>query len=1570
MSQIVKLRRSSVPGQKPTNSNLQLGELALNTSDGKVYMSKSGSLGPSVEELISTNTVNTGSVNISGSFNLEGNQSITGSLLIGTGSFHPNNPEILHVQNSGSINIAHFQANNESYVQINVKNTNSGTGSSGDIVVTADNGNEGIHYVDMGINSSTYNAGYVGYANDAYLINAGKDLYVGTLGGINHPSNVKLFAQNNWENPQIEISGSKQISFNTGSVSSGYTYEFSGSIKADHNLNVVGHVTANQFTGSALGLTNVPFHITGSDVEGNTYNKQFTKLQFDDSTGLNVSESVPGTAFISIGSHFKDIFVSGSPILSATGSDAFEIIPLGGIQVTTSITDTNANGYVKELTISTTNLSSSINNRIDIITGSLDGIINSFEIFSGSLETFTSSVVLTSQTSSMNVLSASYALTAAFALNAGAGGTGGGAAIGSYNSLIVTSAASTWSFQHNTGQKYPIFQVFDNNGYVVIPSQIRAIDDDNAEIIFPSAQTGRVIASLGGGNGTTLPFTSSSLWTVNHNLNTDYPDVTIWDSNRNIIFPNRIESVNSNQVKIYFSQAISGHVSLSRGGHIVSGSGAIGLSDITWVNLLNKPSGLVSGSSQLTGSYDTRYVLSGSITQTTWDNIANKPSGLISGSVQVELTGTTGYSTFSSSISSSIGSLSSSVATTTSGLTSTITTLSSSLSGSIDSLSSSVASINNTQNGRLDSLETASGSIRTDFNSFTSSYTTVSGSLDSRLDVLEAYSGSQLVPSSSMSFRTLETSVYCKNITGVQINKGTVVRIVGSVGDNPLIAPASLLTEGSSANTLGIATQNIPNDDFGMVITEGILIGVNTSGMTAGDLLYLGANGTFTTSPPAAPNHGVRLGEVLRVQQNQGSIYVRVDNGIELNEAHDVIYSSISHGDLLIRSGSVWKNSKSLEGSYVVTGSLTITQNLTVLGSSSITYVTSSQLQVATSTISVNVFEPAERFGGLKVYDSGSSSATASLLWDSLHNHWVYQNVSGSNYSGGMLIAGPRNTGSLGDEPNLINGRIVKSVGGDHIDNSIISETGTTITIAGDLVANSITGAFDYFGLVNRPTLVSGSSQINYSGLTGIPSGIVSGSEQLTGSYDTRYVLSGSITQTTWDNIASKPNDIVSSSNQISAFGFLETGSFNTYTSSNDGRVSSLESFTASLNTNYVSETEFGTYTGSINTFTSSLNTYTSSNDGRVSSLESKTGSYATTGSNSFIGTENVTGSLIVSNSLNVIGFQNVTGSLIVSNSLKVIGTQNINGNLSVTGSVVISGSLDISNANVDNSRYLHTQGSASTTWTIVHNLNYNYPNIIVYDASNKVMLPDEITSIDANTTQVTFAVAESGHALASVGGISTSTADRYLHTQTSATGSWVIDHNIGYKYVTVNVYDGSDEQLIPQKITAVSVNRTQIDFTTPTSGNAIITVGGPRSTSIFNQSGSFYNTNFNIGITGSLVVTGDVDADNFNTTSDKKLKTNLVRIENALDKIEKLNGYTFNWLEEYSEDRTRQIGMVADEVYEVQPELISHRDIVLLNKEEKIKLLDYSKVTALLIEAIKELNDKVTKLENKKKKK
>jgi hypothetical protein len=116
MAQIIRLRRSSVSGQKPTNSNLELGELALNTTDGKAFMAKSGSLGTSIEELIITNASNTGSINLSGSITLKGVQTITGSLIvtdgigyIDTGLIAQNSDLILtsgsnlHVQDTGYI---------------------------------------------------------------------------------------------------------------------------------------------------------------------------------------------------------------------------------------------------------------------------------------------------------------------------------------------------------------------------------------------------------------------------------------------------------------------------------------------------------------------------------------------------------------------------------------------------------------------------------------------------------------------------------------------------------------------------------------------------------------------------------------------------------------------------------------------------------------------------------------------------------------------------------------------------------------------------------------------------------------------------------------------------------------------------------------------------------------------------------------------------------------------------------------------------------------------------------------------------------------------------------------------------------------------------------------------------------------------------------------------------------------------------------------------------------------------------------------------------------------------------
>lgn len=221
--------------QLSTSTNPPLSGVTAVVHDGTTYKSTLSTLRQTL--------VDSGSHSFTGSQTINGDLTITGkipSLIIGTGSFQSGQdiqPEILHVQNSGSYNIAYFQANNPYYAQINIKNTNSGSFASTDLVLTANNGSEAIHYVDLGINSSGYGGSAVGWENDSYLINSGKDIYIGTLGGSQHPAEVKLFTMGNWQTPHITLHTGTTVSFNTGSVSSGYTYEFNGDVKIVDRIN-------------------------------------------------------------------------------------------------------------------------------------------------------------------------------------------------------------------------------------------------------------------------------------------------------------------------------------------------------------------------------------------------------------------------------------------------------------------------------------------------------------------------------------------------------------------------------------------------------------------------------------------------------------------------------------------------------------------------------------------------------------------------------------------------------------------------------------------------------------------------------------------------------------------------------------------------------------------------------------------------------------------------------------------------------------------------------------------------------------------------------------------------------------------------------------------------------------------------------------------------------------------------------------------------------------------------------------------------------------------------------------
>jgi len=205
--------------------------------------------------------------------------------------------------------------------------------------------------------------------------------------------------------------------------------------------------------------------------------------------------------------------------------------------------------------------------------------------------------------------------------------------------------------------------------------------------------------------------------------------------------------------------------------------------------------------------------------------------------------------------------------------------------------------------------------------------------------------------------------------------------------------------------------------------------------------------------------------------------------------------------------------SAGISGSFIsVTGNSTVGGNLTVNGlltavSTSIQYVTSSQINVADNKITVNTNDLV-RFGGLSIVDSGSSSpVTASIYWDSLNHKFLYENLSGSSYNSAIFIAGPINTGTTGNEPVLTVGRVPVATGDDHIDNRAASSSIRIdfATRRTDIEAGLfVTGALTANGTVTLQGIPSSSAQITsllpagvYSSSTQLPAGTVSSSAQI-----------------------------------------------------------------------------------------------------------------------------------------------------------------------------------------------------------------------------------------------------------------------------------------------------------------------------------------------------------------------------------------------------------------------------------------------------------------------------------------
>jgi hypothetical protein len=183
-------------------------------------------------------------------------------------------------------------------------------------------------------------------------------------------------------------------------------------------------------------------------------------------------------------------------------------------------------------------------------------------------------------------------------------------------------------------------------------------------------------------------------------------------------------------------------------------------------------------------------------------------------------------------------------------------------------------------------------------------------SSDGSIVVVPSGTSVDLAVSAASPASTLLTQV--RNTTGATLTKGTVVYISGATGQISTVSKAIATGDATSAQTLGMITANLANNTNGYVTVFGLLTNMDTSAYTDGAQLYLSGTvaGAVTATKPSAPIHLVYVAVVEYAHPTQGKLLVKVQNGYELDEIHDVSIVTPVTGQTLVYNAStdLWVN--------------------------------------------------------------------------------------------------------------------------------------------------------------------------------------------------------------------------------------------------------------------------------------------------------------------------------------------------------------------------------------------------------------------------------------------------------------------------------------------------------------------------------------------------------------------------------------------------------------------------------------------------------------------------------------
>jgi hypothetical protein len=172
---------------------------------------------------------------------------------------------------------------------------------------------------------------------------------------------------------------------------------------------------------------------------------------------------------------------------------------------------------------------------------------------------------------------------------------------------------------------------------------------------------------------------------------------------------------------------------------------------------------------------------------------------------------------------------------------------------------------------------------------------------------------------------------------------------------------------------------------------------------------------------------------------------------------------------LEIKTGSyATTGSNTFYGTQTITGSIYVNGDLIVQGSSSLQNITASAVSIGTNIVNLNTANPAIRYAGLAINDSGSIGGSGSFLYDSVQDEFIFVHRGASNViTSSVVLMGPETYDNIGNETYLTNNRILKGTGNEHVADSNISDNGSVVSINS---ATEITGSL---GVSSTQTLQS-----------------------------------------------------------------------------------------------------------------------------------------------------------------------------------------------------------------------------------------------------------------------------------------------------------------------------------------------------------------------------------------------------------------------------------------------------------------------------------------------------------------